>query len=123
MLSPPAIAIIDDDQSVRESLLDLLEVLGFAASAYPSAFEFLSSLSLSRPDCLLLDISMPEMNGVELNAELGSRAIYIPVVFMTGHAQEAVISEARSAGACLFKPFSGTELKLAIDAALSPHAH
>ena len=119
MHSPPNIAIIDDDQSVRESLIDLLEVLGFSPTSYTSAFEFLASSSISQTDCLLLDISMPGMNGVELNAELTSRSINIPVVFMTGHAQEAMISEARSAGACLFKPFAGRELKAAIEAAIT----
>ena len=119
MHSPPTIAIIDDDQSVRESLIDLLEVLGFSPTSYASAFDFLASASVSDADCLLLDISMPGMNGVELNAELTSRSIAIPVVFMTGHAQEAIISEAKSAGTCLFKPFGGKELKAAIESAIS----
>lgn len=119
MHSPPTIAIIDDDQSVRESLIDLLEVLGFSPTSYESAIDFLASASESDADCLLLDISMPGMNGVELNAELKSRSIAIPVVFMTGHAQEAIISEAKSAGTCLFKPFGGQELKAAIEDAIS----
>jgi len=119
MHSPPTIAIIDDDQSVRESLTDLLEVLGFSPASYESAFDFLAGSSLSRTDCLLLDISMPGMNGVELNAELVRRTFAIPVVFMTGHAQEAIIAEARLAGICLFKPFGGKELKAAIDSALN----
>jgi FixJ family two-component response regulator len=119
MHSPPTIVIIDDDQSVRESLIDLLEVLGFSPTAYESAIDCLASASLSQADCLLVDISMPGMNGVELNAELKSRSIAVPVVFMTGHAQEAIISEARSAGTCLFKPFGGQELKAAIENAVS----
>ncbi|ASW08585.1 response regulator [Rhizobium sp. 11515TR] len=118
MHSPPTIAIIDDDLSVRESLTDLLEVLGFSPTSYASAYDFLASSSLLQTDCLVLDISMPGMNGVELNAELMRRSIAIPVVFMTGHAQEAIISEARSAGICLFKPFGGRELKESIESAL-----
>ncbi len=118
MHAPLNIAIIDDDQSVRESLIDLLEVLGFSATSYASALEFLASPSLSQTDCLLLDILMPGMNGVELNAELANRSIEIPVVFMTGQAQEALISEARSAGICLFKPFGGHDLKAAIESTL-----
>ena len=123
MHSPPTIAIIDDDESVRESLIDLLEVLGFSPTSYVSALDFLASPSLTETDCLLLDISMPGMNGVELNAELVSRSIAIPVVFMTGHAQEAIISEAKSSGTCLFKPFGGTELKAAIENAISARLH
>ncbi|MFC5757904.1 response regulator [Rhizobium sp. GCM10022189] len=118
MHSPPIITIIDDDQSVRESLTDLLEVLGFSPTSYASAYDFLASLSKLQTDCLLLDILMPGMNGVELNAELTSRSLAIPVVFMTGHAQEAIISEAKSAGTCLFKPFGGKELKAAIESAI-----
>ncbi|TCA92789.1 response regulator transcription factor [Rhizobium leguminosarum] len=118
MNSPPIIAIIDDNQSVRESMTDLLEVLGFSPTSYASAFDFLASPSLAHTDCLLLDLSMPGMNGVELNAELSRRSFAMPVVFMTGHAQEAIISEAKSAGTCLFKPFGGEELKAAIEFAI-----
>lgn len=114
------ITIIDDDQSVRESLLDLLEVYGYSVKTFASANEFLESSSIPDTNCLLLDISMPGMGGVALNHELKRRAIEIPVVFMTGHAQEAVINEAKKAGTCLFKPFASRELRSAIELAVSP---
>jgi FixJ family two-component response regulator len=114
------ITIIDDDQSVRESLLDLLEVLGYSVKTFASASEFLESSAIPDTNCLLLDISMPGMGGVDLNLELKRREIEIPVVFMTGHAQDAVINEARKAGTCLFKPFASKELRSAIELAVAP---
>lgn len=113
------ITIIDDDQSVRESLLDLLEVYGYSVETFSSASEFLESSAIPDTNCLLLDISMPGMGGVALNLELKRREIEIPVVFMTGHAQDAVINEAKKAGTCLFKPFAGRELRSAIELAIN----
>ncbi|CAH0340842.1 response regulator [Rhizobium sp. CECT 9324] len=117
--SLPLIAVIDDDLSVRESLLDLLEVSGYPAVTYSSAQDFLVSPTMSEIQCLVLDISMPGMNGVDLNLELKRRKVYIPVVFMTGHAQDALINEAKRAGTCLFKPFAGRDLKEAIQEAVA----
>lgn len=114
------ITIIDDDQSVRESLLDLLEVFGYSVRTFASAYEFLESSAMPDTNCLVLDISMPGMGGVDLNLELKRREIEIPVIFMTGHAQEAVINEARKAGTCLFKPFASKELRSAIELAINP---
>ncbi len=118
MPSSLSIAIIDDDQSVRDSLLDLLEVLGYSVKTFASAGEFLGSAAIPDTNCLLLDITMPGMGGVDLDLELKRRAIEIPVVFMTGHAQEAVIAEARKAGPCLFKPFASKDLRSAIEMAI-----
>ncbi|MDW9416397.1 response regulator [Sinorhizobium meliloti] len=115
-----SITIIDDDQSVRESLLDLLEVFGYSVRTFASANEFLDSSAIPETNCLLLDISMPGMGGVDLNLELKRREIEIPVVFMTGHAQDAVINEAKKAGTCLFKPFASKELRSAIELAVNP---
>jgi FixJ family two-component response regulator len=119
MQHPPLIAVIDDDESVRESLLDLLEVFRYSAVTFASAREFLESPRLADADCLLLDISMPEMNGVELYNELRRRKNQIPVVFMTGHAQHAVINEAKRAGTCLFKPFNSNDLRSALETAVN----
>lgn len=112
------IAVVDDDEAVRESLLDLLEVSGYSVEAFASATEFLASARFADIRCLLLDISMPGMNGIDLNNELKRRNIAIPVVFMTGHAQDALISEAKREGVCLFKPFAGNELRSAIKTAV-----
>ena len=116
---PTHIAIIDDDEAVRESLLDLLEVSGYSVMTFASAAEFLASSRIPDMRCLVLDISMPGMTGIDLNNELKRRNIAIPVVFMTGHAQDALINEAKRAGTCLFKPFAGRELRSAIEAAAS----
>lgn len=112
------IAIVDDDEAVRESLLDLLEVSGYSVEPFASAAEFLASARLLNFGCLLLDISMPGMSGIDLNNELKRRNVAIPVVFMTGHAQDALITEARREGICLFKPFAWNELMSAIHTAV-----
>ncbi|MEV5059322.1 response regulator [Agrobacterium radiobacter] len=113
------ISIIDDDESVRESLLDLLEVFGYQVKTFASAYEFLDSPLLPETNCLILDITMPGMSGVALNVELRRRNIKIPVVFMTGHAHEAAIYEAQKAGTCLFKPFASLDLRSAIELAIN----
>lgn len=118
MQHSPLIAVIDD-KSVRESLLDLLKVFRYSAVTFSSAREYLESPRLADTDCLLLDISMPEMNGVELYNELRRRKNQIPVVFMTGHAQHAFINEAKRAGTCLFKPFASKELRSALETAVN----
>jgi FixJ family two-component response regulator len=113
------VAIIDDDEAVRESLLDLLEVSGYSVETFASATEFLESPRTLDVRCLVLDISMPGISGIDLNKELKRRNIAIPVVFMTGHAQEALIREVNRVGICLLKPFAGTELRTAIETALA----
>src|SRR5262245_10194102 len=113
------VSVVDDDESVRESLPDLLRELGFTAQAFASAEEFLKSDNLSTTRCLLLDVSMPGMSGPELWAELLSRGYAIPVVFITARMDEKFRAEimARGAVECLFKPFSENALKVALEAA------
>jgi len=113
------IAVVDDDEAVRESLLDLLEVSGYSAVTFASAAEFLLSPQIPDMSCLVLDISLPGMSGIDLSKELRRRNIAIPVVFMTGHAQQSLIDEAKRTGACLFKPFVGAELRSAIESAVA----
>jgi FixJ family two-component response regulator len=112
------VAVKDDDEAVRESLLDLLEVSGYFVETFASATEFLESSRTLDARCLVLDISMPGMSGIDLYKELKRRNIAIPVLFMTGHAQEALIREAKRA-VCLFKPFAGAELRTPIETALA----
>ena len=114
------VSIVDDDESVRESLPDLLRELGFAAQAFSSAEEFLASDSVGETRCLILDIVMPGMSGPDLQRELTLRRKQIPIVFISAHADETVRSRllAQGAVACLFKPFSETALLEAINAAL-----
>ena len=82
----PFVAIVDDDESVRESLPSLLQELGFAAQAFASADEFLSFKDLSQAQCLLLDVCMPGTSGPELQQELVSRAVRVPIIFITARA-------------------------------------
>jgi FixJ family two-component response regulator len=119
--SRPLVAVVDDDESVRESLPDLLAELGFAPVAFASAGEFLSSDALLQTRCLILDISMPGMSGPDLQRELLARGHTIPVIFITAQISQNVRSNLlqRGAAACLFKPFSEKELQDALAAALA----
>ena len=114
------VSVVDDDQSVRESLPDLLRQFGYAAEAFASAEDFLASGVVSRTQCLILDIAMPGMSGPELQSELARRQQSPPIVFITAHRDDAVRSRALEAGAveCLFKPFSDDALLSALQAAL-----
>src|SRR6185295_9957023 len=115
------VSVVDDDQSIRESLPDLLRELGFAAQAFASADEFLMSGYLPATRCLILDIAMPGMSGPELQQELTRRGHDRKVIFITARADEAVRRHLLAQGAveCLFKPFSEQELKAALEAALA----
>lgn len=116
----PLVAIVDDDESVRESLPDLLRGLGFAATAFESAEAFLSSRDMTQAKCMLLDVRMPGMSGPELQRELVARGIPIAIIFMTARstASERKRLMQLGAGACLFKPFSVHQLQSALNAAL-----
>jgi FixJ family two-component response regulator len=116
------IAIVDDDDSVRQSVRSLLASLGFAVEACSSAEEFLSSPFLERTDCLIADVRMPGMSGLELQQELVVRQYKIPIVFITAYGKEDIHPRAFANGAvdCLLKPFSEEALLNAVDAALRP---
>jgi two-component system, LuxR family, response regulator FixJ len=118
---PKLITVVDDDESVRESLFDLLEVYGYSVRTYSSAEEFLGSAHITDTNCLILDISMPVVGGLALYEELRRRNVDIPVVFMTGHAHKIEMNEAQHLGPCLYKPFSGTALRSAIESVLRDH--
>jgi FixJ family two-component response regulator len=114
------VSIVDDDESVRESLPDLLREFGFASQAFSSATEFLASGYVAQTKCLLLDLAMPGMSGLELQQELIRRNWDIPVVFITAGEDESIRPRLISEGAveCLFKPFSEAALLDALNAAL-----
>jgi FixJ family two-component response regulator len=114
------VSVVDDDESVRESLPDLLKEFGFAVEAFSSAEEFLASDSLGQTSCLILDIAMPGMSGHDLQRELTRRRLDIPIVFITAHGDETLRPRMLAQGAveCLFKPFSETALLGALKAAL-----
>jgi CheY-like chemotaxis protein len=115
-----SLAVVDDDESVRESLLDLLREFGFAAHAFSSAEEFLASDSLAETRCLILDVAMLGMNGLDLQRELKIRAHEIPIIFITAQKDEAIRARAFEQGAAefLLKPFSDTTLLAALNIAL-----
>lgn len=114
------VSVVDDDASVRESLPDLLKEFGFEACAFSSAKEFLSSDCVNRTACLLLDIAMPAMGGLDLQRELRLRGQKIPIIFITAQTDGAVRATAFEQGAAnfLLKPFTDTALLAAVNAAL-----
>jgi FixJ family two-component response regulator len=120
MVRRSLVSVVDDDESVRESLPDLLRELGFAAHAFSSAEEFLASDYVDQTRCLVLDIAMPGMTGPDLQRELKLRRKEIPIVFITAHRDETVRPRVLEQGAveCLFKPFSEQALLEALNAAL-----
>jgi FixJ family two-component response regulator len=120
MVNRPLVSVVDDDESVRESLPDLLREFGFAAQAFASAEEFLASDFIDDTSCLILDVAMPGMSGLDLHRELLRRKQGIPTVFITAHGSEATRPQLIAQGAvdCLLKPFSDTVLREAIDMAL-----
>jgi FixJ family two-component response regulator len=118
--SLPLVALVDDDESVRESLPDLLGELGFAVETFASAEDFLASESIEHTDCLILDIAMPGMTGLELQQELARRGEQVPIVFITGDGDANVRRQTLALGAveCLIKPFSEKALIVALNGAL-----
>jgi FixJ family two-component response regulator len=115
------ISVVDDDESLRESLEGWLKSLGYDTAVFSSAESFLGSASLAKTSCLILDVRMPGMNGPELQQELIGRQPKIPIIFITAHGDEDVIARVMADGAvdCLLKPFSETSLLDAITRALS----
>ena len=117
---PSRVSVIDDDESVRESLPDLLRQFGFAAVAFASAEAFLESQFVGRTRCLVLDVAMPGMSGLDLQQELTRRQWAIPIVFITATGDQTLGPRvlAQGAVACLSKPFSDTALLYALNAAV-----
>ncbi len=122
MKKPKYVAVVDDDESMRESLPDLLGEFGYEAHGFSSAEEFLESDNVRQAECLVLDIAMPGMSGLELQLELRRRDRKVPIVFITAHGDDTVRRQVRECGAvdCLLKPFSDTALLQAMQAALEP---
>jgi FixJ family two-component response regulator len=114
------ISVVDDDESVRESLPDLLREFGFAARTFSSAEEFLASDCVAQTSCLVLDIGLPGMSGIDLQKELTNRPPEIPIVFVTARGDEEDRYRLIRQGAveCLFKPFSDSALLDALNTAL-----
>jgi len=118
----PLICVVDDDESVKESLPDLLRELGYEARAFGSALEFLDSGCLAQTDCLILDIAMPGMSGPELHGEIVRRGQKVPVIFITAQSDRLLRATLRQQGAVevLFKPYSESDLRAALDLVFPP---
>jgi FixJ family two-component response regulator len=119
----PLVTVVDDDESVRESLPDLLGEFGFSSEVFSSAEEFLASDTASQVNCLVLDVAMSGMTGFDLQHELKVRGFEIPIIFITAQKDETVRKRALDAGAVgvLLKPFSDTALLGALNTALGLH--
>jgi len=116
----PLISIVDDDDAVRNSLDDLIRSIGFRTQGFPSAEAFLSSNQARNTACLILDVRMPGMNGLDLQRQIVAANWRIPIIFITSHADDDARARALEAGAVdfLYKPFREEDLLNAIDAAL-----
>ena len=114
------LCVVDDNESVRESLPDLLQQLGFAVQTFASAEAFLDSEALGETSCLILDVGLPGMSGPDLQLELTRRGLNLPIVFITAQGDKSLRPRllSRGAVACLFKPFSDTALIDAVNAAI-----
>ena len=121
MAEAPLVHIVDDDASVRDSLMVLLESAGYAVRAYDSAVAFLQAASDRTAGCVLTDVQMPELNGLELQRRMSEQGIRLPVIVMTGHGDVPIAVEAMKAGAADFleKPFGDEQLLTAVSGAVA----
>ena len=108
----PLIAIVDDDESIRRSVKRLMMSAGLRAESYSSGQELLHAIKTNLPDCLVLDVQMPGMNGLEIQDRLAASGIRVPIVFVTGYEDSMAEARALKAGAAafLYKPFSNRSL-------------
>jgi FixJ family two-component response regulator len=115
------IAVVDDDQSVRDAVTNLFRSMGFPAVAFASAEEFLNSGSLDKTSCIVLDVQMPGMGGLSLQSHLAAAGRQIPIVFVTGYPEAGVRDKAMSLGAVCFltKPFNEDDLVDGLRSALT----
>jgi len=120
VIKRPLVSVVDDDESLRDSLPDLVRELGYSAQAFSSAEAFLASDYVDQTSCLILDVTMPGMTGPDLQRELSRRRREIPIIFITASTDKTVRTRLLDQGAveCLFKPFSDTALLEALNAAI-----
>jgi FixJ family two-component response regulator len=116
----PIISVVDDDDSMRAFLCSLVRSLGFRANAFASAEEFLQSSTLGDASCVISDVRMPDMNGIELQSALNTRGYRVPIIFVTAFPDEATEARAMRAGAVCFlsKPFEGDDMIKCLEKAL-----
>lgn len=121
MAEAPLVHVVDDDEAVRDSLSLLLESAGFSVRTYDSATAFLKALPNRATGCVLTDVCMPDLDGLELQRRLTQLGVGLPVIVMTGHGDVPIAVEALKAGAADFleKPFDDTQLLAAVSSALA----
>jgi len=121
MSHEPTVFIVDDDQAVRDSLRLLMNSADLAAETFPDAREFLATVSVDRPGCLVLDVRMPEIDGLELQRQLAARGSRLPIIILTGHGDVPMAVQALRAGALDFiqKPFESRVLLQRIEEAIA----
>ena len=119
----PPVAIIDDDASVRVTTDSLVRSLGYTVYTFPSAEEFLQSGRIDDLSCVIADVQMPGMSGVELQAHLLAQGYCVPFIFFTAFPDERIRAQALKAGAICYltKPFDGDSLIQGLQAALKMH--
>ena len=118
----PLIAVVDDEEPIRKALSRLLRFAGLRVEAFPSGTEFLESLRSHTPDCLVLDLHMPEIDGFEVESQLAEAGFRIPIVVITGRdtAKDRERMTACGVAAFFHKPLDGPVLLAAINAATKP---
>jgi FixJ family two-component response regulator len=117
---PPAVFVVDDDASVREALDGLFRSIGLQAKTFGSAAEFLQNKLPDAPSCLVLDVRLPGLSGLDFQTELAAAGLHIPIIFMTGHGDIPMTVKAMKAGAVEFlpKPFRDQDMLDAVQQAL-----
>jgi FixJ family two-component response regulator len=117
----PTVLIVDDDKDIRESLQELLESVGLQSKSFGTAQEFLSSPRSGGPSCLILDVRLPGISGLELQHELKKGKVSIPIIFLTAHADVPMSVKAMKSGAVEFltKPFRQQDLLDAVHRSLT----
>ena len=118
----PLIAVVDDEEPIRKALSRLLRLSGLRVEAFPSGTEFLESLTNHTPDCLVLDLHMPETDGFEVESQLAHAGFRIPIVVITGRDAPKDRDRMAERGVAAFfqKPLDGQALVAAINAATEP---
>jgi FixJ family two-component response regulator len=116
----PTVFIIDDDHGVRQSIRDLAESVGLQAESFATGQEFLNSKRTSGPSCLVLDVRLPQMSGLDFQRHLAETGVQIPIIFITGHGDVPMSVKAMKSGAVEFltKPFRNQDLLDAMQQAI-----
>ncbi|WP_375458956.1 response regulator transcription factor [uncultured Enterovirga sp.] len=124
MSADEVIAVVDDDEAARESIMDLLRALGFVAAGFRDASEFLGSGDLTRVSCVIADFRLPGMSGLDLCARINASARAIPTVLVTAYPDETTRARALQAGVCCYlsKPLDPERLLACLASAFSTRA-